>query len=301
MNDRLNEIFEIIYDLGEFDNEHLLLEPYELATIRIIKVSGELSYNLFSPDEFTSDENDIKINYSSIKNYLIQLFIDSILVVRHVGGEEFNKTMTTNTIAGFKGTFGLEMVNTLQRTVGALSEGIAENSPKLFGAASKLLNAYIFSILDLYNIPTETFYDDVEDYVINELLLSSNEFIIKASNKLKTQFKGKNFITFNVKIDRRKKNSFVGFKVTVKDKTILFSNTSPYKAFLEAVQYVNEQTEFKDIKFLMDLKTKAFINNYSIMFVKENILVENMQKGFYPILAPKGVTDIEGFLEALTK
>lgn len=302
MKSRHEEILDIIKDLGEFDNEHVLLEPYELATVRLIKVSGELSYYLFASEEDSDDDNNININYSEIKPYLIQMYIDTVLVVQHVGANDFNKLTTTTIIPQFKGMFGLDMINMLVKTIGALTEGIAEEQPKLFGAAVKLLNAFIHSLLELYDMPIDTFYDDIEEYVFNELAIKTDNYIVPAINKLKTQFKGKTPITIFAKMDRRKTSPFVGFNVTLSNgESIMFKGTTPYKAFLGATRFLNEKTKFRDVKFHMDIKTKSFLNRYLIMFVRETELIENMADGFYPVLVPKGTKDIDGFLEALIK
>jgi len=302
MNEIRHDIIDIINDLGEFDRDNLLLESYELAAIRLIKTSGNLIYSMFL---FNSDDTSIKdkiiINYSNIKPYLIQLLVDSILIVKHVDANEFNKIIKEpKKIEGFDDKFGLELVSLLQSTIGALIDSLRSENATLFGAAIKLLNSFIFSILDLYTVPEESFYDDVEEFVFSELGRLGADEAVKSSNKLKTEFKGTQLITLSAKIDKRKKLPFVGFRVTVKNKTLLFPGATPYGAFLAASQYINEKTKFRDIKFLMDIKTKSFLNGYSIMFVKGSELTEQMTDGFYPVLVPKGTDDMEGFLSALT-
>jgi len=300
-DDRLKELVEIIKDLADRDEAHLLLEPYEIAGIRILKTTANLSYNMLSPD--SKDEDDaIMIEYSNIQPLLIQLYVDTVLVVNYVGVSDFTSLSLSSKTIPVKNSFGLKLVVLLQNTVGALLEGLEKESPVLFGAALKLLHAFIMSILEMYDVPKENFYDDVEEFVYFSLAESSKEYIERSTNKLKTEFKGKNPITLSVKVDRRKRNPFAGFRVTVGDNdTILFTGPSPYKAFLSAAQYINEHTEFKDVKFHMDSKTRTFLNKYSIMYAKEDQLVSEMVDGFYPVLVPKGVTDMEGFLEALIK
>jgi len=303
MNERRLEILNIVSDLGDYDNDHLLLEPYELAAIRMVKVSGNLIYNMFFFD-MEDDKNangKVTIKYSSIKPHIVQLYIDSILIVQHVGANKFNKIVSgPKLIPKFGDKFGLELINLMQSTIGAITDGLHTENATLFGAAIKLLNSFIFSILDLYQVTEEIFYGDVEEYVFDELGRLGAAEIIKPSNKLKTQFKGKKLIILSAKIDRRRTSPFVGFKVTVENTTCIFEGATPYGAFLAASQYINEKTKFKDIKFLMDIKTKSFLNSYSIMFVKGPELIEKMTDGFYPVLVPKGTDDMEGFLNALT-
>jgi len=301
MKNRVKELVEIISDLTEKDEMHLLLEPYEITAIRILKTTGNMSFSMLSPDSKT-DENEIMIEYSHIQPYLLQLYVDIVLITKHVGVTDFTQMDMSGKMSKLQDSFGLKLVVLLQNTVGALLEGLEKENSVLFGAALKLLHSFVISILDMYHVSLENFYDDVEEHVYFTLAEDSKEYVALTTNKLKLQFKGKTPITISVKIDKRRKHPFVGFRVTIgEEKTVVFNTGSPYKSFLAATHYMNEKTEFKDVKFYMDSKTKIFLNNYSIMYAKEDILKEEMDVGFYPVLVPKGVTDMEGFLEALTK
>jgi hypothetical protein len=300
--ERKQEVIELILDLGKYDNEHILLDSHELALTRLIAAIGDFSKNIFNTNKTMGEDNTIVLTFSSIKSSLIDIYVNLVLVTSHKSDlGDLQLIKSTHITDNVEFSFDISILNILMNSVGALTEGITFENKLLFNAAIKLILKLIKSILNIYKIDFVTFLNDVEDAVFDMLIIKDAEYIDIPSNKLQTQFKGKKSISMNVKVDKRKKSPFVGFNVILDNKNTLFKNTSPYRAFLEAVQYVNEETEFKDVKFLMDIKTKTFINNYSIMFIKENILVENMERGFYPILTPKGVTDIEGFLEALTK
>ena len=301
MKNRVEDLVEVISDLSEQDEMHLLLEPYEVAALRILKTTGNMSFSMLSPEGRTEEE-EIMIEYSHVQPYLLQLYIDIVLITKYVGVNDFTKMDLSGRMKDLKKTFGLKLVVLLQNTIGALLEGLEKENAVLFGASLKLLHAFIFSILDMYNVPEDDFYDDVEEYVYLTLAENSKEYVALSTNKLKMQFKGTRSVTINVKIDKRRRNPFAGFRITIGDnKTMIFSEGSPYKAFLSAAHYINEITDFKDVKFRMDIKTKAFLNNYSIMYAREDVLIDDMESGFYPVLVPKGVTDMEGFLEALTK
>lgn len=298
---RVAEIVAIIEDLAEKDEMHLLLEAYEVAAVRILKTTGDMSFSMLSPKGMTT-EDEIMIKYSNIQPYLVQLYIDIVLVTKYVGVSDFTKIDFSGKMPNLKDVFGLKLVALLQNTIGALLEGLEKENSVLFGASLKLLHAFILSLLDMYNVPEEDFYNDVEEYVYLTLAEDSKEYIALSTNKLKTQFKGTVPVTISVKIDKRKRNPFAGFRVTIgENKTIILQGDTPYSAFLSVSHYINEHTHYKDIKFHIDIKTRSFLNKYSIMYAKEDVLSETMQKDFYPVLVPKGVTDMEGFLDALTK
>ena len=301
MKNRIEDLVEIIHDLSEQDEMHLLLEPYEVAALRILKTTGNMSFSMLSPEGKT-DGNEIMIEYTHIQPYLLQLYVDIVLITKYVGVNDFTEMDLSGRMKDLKDTFGLKLVVLMQNTIGALLEGLEKENAVLFGASLKLLHAFVFSILDMYNVPEDHFYDSVEEHVYFTLAENSKDYVELSTNKLKMQFKGDYPVTLSVKIDKRKRVHFDGFRVTLGDKTtVVFKNASPYKAFLEATNYINDNTLFKDVKFHMDIKTKVFLNNYSIMYAKEDQLVEKMEEGFYPVLVPKGVTDMSGFLDALTK
>ena len=299
--DRIAELTEIIHDLALRDELHLLLEPAEIASVRITKTMGDLSYAMLSPLDMVG-KDEVQVNYSAIKPYVTQLYVDIVLITKYVGVEDFSSLKMGKTLASLKDAFGLKLASLLQNTVSALMDGLEKENPTLFGAALRLLHSFVMGLLEMYNVPKEDFYDSVEEYVYFTLADEAEDITANAAFVLKADFKGKTPITLSVKIDRRKKSPFSGFRVTVGNKdTILFDGNTPFKAFLNAAQYINEHTKFKDIKFHLDLKTKSFLNRYSIMFAKEDQLVNKMQDGFYPVLVPKNVTDMEGFLDILTK
>ena len=300
-NDRVKDIVEIIQDLAEEDEFHLLLEPYEVAAIRILKTTANMNFSMLSPEN-TSQSDEIMIEYSQVKPYLLQLYVDLVLITKHVGVSDFMKMDLSGRMKNLKDTFGLKLVVLIQNTIGALLEGLEKENAVLFGAALKLLHAFVFSILEMYNVPEEDFYDDVEEYVYSTLSSNAKEYKQLSTNKLKLQFKGTRSVTISVKIDKRRRSPFVGFRVTIGDnKTMTFKGDTPYIAFLSSTQYIHEITSFRDVKFHMDLKTKHYLDRFSMMYAKEDILSKEMHDGFYPVLVPKGVTSMEGFLDALTK
>lgn len=301
MKERVKELVLIIGDLVDNDEAHILLEAYEVAAVRILKTSGDIGYNMLSPDNM-SEDSEIMIEYSRVQPYLMQLYVDIVLITKHVGVKEFTDMDMSGKMANIKDSFGLKLIVLMQNTVGALLEGLEKENSVLFGAALKLLHAFIFSFLDMYNVPENDFYDDVEEYVYLSLAENSKDYTALSTNKLKLQFKGAKSITISVKIDKRKKEPFIGFRVTVGDsKTKVFKGDTPYIAFLSSTQYINELTSFRDIKFHMDTKTKRYLDRFSMMYAKEDMLSKDMKDGFYPVLVPKGVTSMEGFLDALTK
>ena len=301
MSNRKKEIVNIIKDLSDKDQAHLLLEPYEIAAVRILKTTGEISYRMMSPDGKTSDD-EIMIEYSLIRPYIVNLYIDLVLIVGYVGVGDFTDMDMSGKLKKIKDTFGLKLVVLMQNTVGAMLEGLEKENSVLFGAALKILHAFIFSILDMYNVPEDDFYIDVEDSVYTTLTEGIKNSSILSASKLKLEFKGERSVTLSVKIDKRKTLPFVGFIVTIEsNKSIVFKGSSPYKVFLQVSTYIDEVTNFRDIGFRMDLRTRHFLNKYSIMYAKEDQLIEKMSSGFYPVLVPKGATNIEEFLDALTK
>ena len=300
MKNRVRDIAEIIEDLAEKDELHLLLEPYEIAAVRILKTTGNMSFYMLSPKELT-EGNEIIVDYSKIKPYLLQLYVDIVLITRHVGVTDFSKMDFSGRMNNLKNIFGLKLVSLLQNTVVALLDGLEKEDSILFSSALKLLHAFIFSLLEMYSVSEDVFYDDVEEYVYFILAADAGGYEPPTSNKLKVQFKGSKSIILSVDIDRRRKRHFKGFKITINEApTKLFHSGTPYQSFLSAAHYINEVTQFKDVRFHMDKKTKIFLNGYSIMYAKEDQLVADMLTGFYPVLVPKGVTDMEGFLDALT-
>lgn len=301
MKNRVEDLVEIIHDLTEHDEAHLLLEPYEIAALRILRTTGNMSFSMLSPDGKTNGD-EIMIEYTHVQPYLLQLYIDIVLITKYVGVNDFTQMDLSGRMKDLKNSFGLKLVVLMQNTIGALLEGLEKENAILFGASLKLLHAFVFSILDMYNVPEDDFYDSVEEHVYFTLAEQSKEYVIPTANKLKTHFRGTRPVTISVKIDKRKRIPFDGFRVTIGDDvTRMFKNASPYKAFLEAANYINDSTLFENVKFHMDIKTKTFLNSYSIMYAKGDQLIDEMAEGFYPVLVPKGVTDMAGFLDALTK
>lgn len=297
---KIDGIINIIADLAEVDNHHLLLEPYEVAALRIVRTTGSLSYNMLSPENISSND-EVMVEYANIQPHLMQLYIDMVLVIGHSGHTKFSDINFNGRISNIKETFGLELISLLHSTVSVLLEGLTTDSKFMFTSSTKLLHAFIFSVLDLYNVDEDDFYLDVEAYAYELLSKEAKNHVSMSAYKLKSQFKGKHSVTISAKIDKRHRTPFLGFRITVKEHpTILFSGKNPYKVFLDASRYINEETEFKDIRIHIDIKTKVFLNMYNIMFIKENLLTDKMAAGFYPVLVPKGVSNIEEFLDVLT-
>jgi len=300
----LKDLIDLVKDLGVYDKEHLLLTPPDLALLRLNKVSGEMIYYLFNPDdiEIDPDEDEAKMEFESIEPYITQMYIDLILILHSIGIKDIESLLHTEETENYSDIFDTRLLMVLNAGIGALTKSMDEDNSALFKASIIVINTFIRNLINTYGVPLEIFVEKVEDAVFERLAMYPSTFEKQTSDVLRFSFKGNRTINIEVKVDRRRRSPFVGFEVQIGDnKTILFNNTSPYKSFIEASQYINEVTEYKDIRISMSDKTKAFINKYSIAYVKGPNLKEQMDNGFYPVLTPKGTKDMDGFLEALTK
>lgn len=297
MKDRVNELITIIQDLSEKNEKHPFLRKHEFSAVKILKIVGELSFNMFIPSDSINDK--VRIDYSSIKKHLVELYIDIVLINTYLGSVNISSLKLSGRMENLEELFGIRVTLLLQNSVVAMLNSVERDDMPLFEESLKLVHSLILGVLHMYRVEESSFYDDVEEHVFEILSQNALSYYSLTANKLKKEFNGKKLVVIDVKMDRRRKNPFIGFISIIKKEKVEFLSETPYKAFLDLTNYINESTKYKDVKLVINAKTKSFLNRYSIMYAKEDKLVDTMDEGFYPVLVPKGVTDVEGFLAVL--
>lgn len=300
--DKLEELNAIIYDLLEFDNNHLLLDPEEVVVNRLSKTGGNMGFYMLSPENINGKGTTL-IEFSNIQPYLMQLYVDLVLLNGHVRGESIKRLdEALIKISSLEDSFGISILILINNIIGALITSIAKDDKVLFSGASGLLYSFIVAILDMYDVPNNDFYSDVENYVYEELAAKSKNSRSRTSKRFKIEFKGSRTVNIEAKIDRRKSIPFSGFKLTIDARsTIFFSGDNVANTFLNMSKFIWVETAFKDVKIILNSQTNALVDEMDIMFIKEEVMQDNMSEGFYPILVPKGVNNVDDFLDSLIK
>lgn len=290
-------LVDLARDLMNITPSHIVLGDYEFTAININKITSRVVLELFSNE---IRDGTVHASFKSIKTDTIALFIEVLVFSHQLGVDAIH--LDKKPIKDFKEMYGLPMVNALVSASGVLIEGITVRDASLMATALAIINTFIYSLLELYENEVAAFYDDVEAEIFAKLAEGTEEKDTLSMNKLNSTFKGKTKIALSVIIDKKDMEPFKGFLVsTDKESPAVFSASSPYKAFLAASQYIHTYTKFIGVKFIINSETKLFLNMYSIAFVNEDMFSQEMGKGAYPILVPKGAENMDEFLEALIK
>lgn len=295
-----SDMIAIISDLKEFDSDHLLLEPHEVAAMRLVKNAGLLCFFMLDPLQ-RGEDGAIEMAFGSIDKHVVNLYIDTVLINVHLGSDPLATVSSTIGMGDIRKKFGLELVGLVQKVVSTLIEGLHLEDATLYGSASKVLKNLIFSIIRLYSVSNDAFYERVEEGVFDLLGVRASDIMFRGSSILQRSLDGGTDVVVKALLDKRMRNPFKGFHVEVEGSEKTFMGKSPVKAFFELSLFVSKRMDFTQVSIHFEKPTKSILDRYGIKFIREDVLQDHLAEGFLPILLPAGVDDMDGFLDELNK
>jgi hypothetical protein len=318
MKEELNEIIEYIKQWLEIDPK-AYNDSQESLALNINKNLGKLINLMFLPTDTseTDEENksiNISVNYNDFEEefIVVYIYVIALIIVSVKTDESLNKILQyddDDVLKNVEEIFGFDLAVELSLASSTLLSSMSTNNILIFTSSMKVLFDNLEGLRILLGIDDEYFYGitlatlqyKIENLKTPRLLPEYSEGE-NSKNKLTEDAIE---ITLGVKLDKRFTNPTPWFTLQLdeKKKPIVFKKSNVYLSFLSSMKYVNDTYGFDNIELMVDSKAKDILLKNSVMFIKDDDIIENIAPGYYPILIPQKakVTCIDDFLDIINK